>query len=326
MSVVIAIGPISKHHGEAKMFNYSCDILKENHIVYIIDSTSSNFRVLRPWYVVGRLIFIVSSKEISQIYLSYSRNKFMLFHLLTFIFFIKKIINIKCIYHIHDTSLKKNLSGRFGEIIKTLYSKCVDLTIIPNETLEKYSDIGNESQIRFLPNPYIGELIGEYLYERDAFHFISFPARFKNLDEAVRIVNQADVALKVIGWDKCDYYRLYPNDRQSLARISFLGKCSHKNVMKKLNQSKGLISISDHEAMPLNVIEALLHSVPIYVKDRSGYKYFIQNFDSVKILSTPERLNDQINVDELQKSRDVALELFDKSKYDKGLLEIFSKL
>ena len=73
MSVVIAIGPISKHHGEAKMFNYSCDILKENHIVYIIDSTSSNFRVLRPWYVVGRLIFIVSSKEISQIYLSYSR-------------------------------------------------------------------------------------------------------------------------------------------------------------------------------------------------------------------------------------------------------------
>ena len=96
--------------------------------------------------------------------------------------------------------------------------------------------------------------------------------------------------------------------------------------MKKLSRSRGLISISDHEAMPLNVIEALLHSVPIYVKDRSGYKYFIQNFDSVKILSTPERLNDQINVDVLQKSRDVALELFDKSKYDRGLLEIFSKL
>jgi hypothetical protein len=326
MSVIIAIGPASQLHGEAKMFNYSCGILKENYVVYVIDSTFSKYKILRPWYVVARLISIVFSNDISQIYLSYSRNKFMLFHLFVFIFFIKNFTNIKCIYHIHDTSLKKNLSGSFGKIVKILYSKCVDLTILPNKTLEKYSNIGNGNQIRFLLNPYIGTLISEYLAERHTFHFISFPSRFKNLDEVIKIANQADIALEVIGWNKCDYYRLYPKDIQSLARINFLGKCSHKNVMKKLNRSKGLISISDHEAMPLNVIEALLQSVPIYVKERSGYKYFIHNFDTVKILSTPEVLNKPINIGELQKSRDVALALFDKSKYDRDLVKIFSKL
>ena len=100
------------------------------------------------------------------------------------------------------------------------------------------------------------------------------------------MINKAKLELEVIGWTESDFKRLYPNFDKDLSRVNFLGKKSHEYTLKRLGVSDGLISISDHEAMPLNIIEALLLSTPIFVKPQSGYEYFLENFQTVKTISS----------------------------------------
>ena len=153
---IVAIGPYSKNHGEAKMFQHSCSVLKEKFDVIIIDSSRPNFKYLRPWYVIISLCYFSYQKKVSFIYLSYSRNKYMLAVFLPFLLFICLLTKPKCIFHIHDTSLKKNVIGLLGNFVKKLYSKCIDVTILPNASLEQYCRIEEVSKLKFVPNPYLG--------------------------------------------------------------------------------------------------------------------------------------------------------------------------
>lgn len=326
MSKVVAIGPASQQHGEAKMFNYSCDRIKQKYELIIIDSAFTKCRILRPFYVIFRLSLTRFFKDVSHIYLSYSRNKLMLILLLPVLFIVRTLTKVKCIYHIHDTSLKQNTSGVLGGIIKYFYVRCIDVTIIPNEFLESYTRISSKADIKFLLNPYLGELKFKDSIRVEKFHFVSYPSHFKNLDRAIKIANQAGVFLEIIGWSKADFNRIYPDASINLTKIEFLGQLSHEKVVERLSTSSGLISISNHESMPLNIIEALLLSVPVYVNESSGYLYFLQNFDTVNVLTNSDSLKIKNSIQELEKSRSKARKIFDKEKYDNGLFEVFSNL
>ena len=238
---LIAIGPSSKNHGEAKMFQHSCSILKENFDLIVIDSTAAKLKYLRPWYVIWYLCYFTCKNNISHIYLSYSRNKYMLLMFLPVLILVKFVSKSKCIFHIHDTSLKKNLTGFWGIVVKILYSSCIDFTILPNKSLEKYSRIEAKSKLIFLLNPYLGQVAKKEKYKLNKFHFISYPEKFKNLNIVIDLINKAKLELEVIGWTESDFKRLYPNFDKDLSRVNFLGKKSHEYTLKRLGVSDGLI-------------------------------------------------------------------------------------
>lgn len=324
MSCIIAIGPYSEYHGEARIFKHSCSLIQTSHDLIIIDSTRYKNRLLRPIMVIIRLLLVSLFTRFDYIYLSFSRKKIILLVFLPILNLLKKIKKFSVVYHIHDTSLKQNLTGPFASYLKKLYESTIDLTIIPNQHLEKYIRLSNKSEIRFLLNPYLGDTYTATATSKLFFHFISFPSYNKNLLKAIELVNQLEHRLHVVGWTKLDFYRLYPESDISLKNIKFLGVVSNKEVIKELQSSKGLISVSDSEAMPLNVIEALLSKVPVFVGKSSGYSYFTENFSTVLSVSKPCVLDTEFKETELTDSRNKARQLFDKKQYEHNLLQVFS--
>lgn len=326
MRSILAIGPHSMSHGEAKIFKHSCQIISKYYNTQIIDSSYTEHRVFRPIFVIFSLIYQGCHRKFDYVYLSYSRNKLMLLALLPILTILKKIKKFKVVYHIHDTSLKQNLTGVLGLFVSRLYEICIDLTILPNSYLETYSRVSHSCNITYLVNPYLGHVFKTDIVDPKNFHFISFPSRNKNLDKAIEFINEADLDLVVVGWNQSDFEKIYPNSRHSLENIKFLGVLPHDRVITELINSKGLLSISDQEAMPLNVIEALLLAIPIYVQVNSGYKYFLNNFETVSILNDHRDLLKKFTRNELIKSQRLAEKMFDKKMYNNKLLKLFEFL
>lgn len=274
--------------------------------------------------VLIKLVLLATFTRIDYIYLSFSRKKMILLVFLPILVLLKKIKKFVVIYHIHDTSLKRNIIGTFSGCITKLYESAIDLTVIPNRHLEKFIRLSDKSVISYLLNPYLGEAYTTIIRRKSCFHFISFPSHNKNLLTAIELVNQTGHHLHVLGWERSDFYHLYPHSTISLKNVKFLGVVSNRRVIQELQSSRGLISVSDHEAMPLNIIEALLSKVPVFVGKASGYSYFTENFSTVLPVSDPYVLNIEFNDPELTSMRNKAHALFDKKQYQLNLLKLFS--
>jgi glycosyltransferase involved in cell wall biosynthesis len=247
----------------------------------------------------------------------------MLLSLLLTITPIIKIYNVKCIYHVHDTSLKKELSGVIGKVVRRLYINCVSLTIIPNITLLQYSLLHPAINVEYLVNPFIGRIHYDEGERKDSYCFISFPSKNKNLDLAINLIQVHGKKLEVIGWSESDAKLLYPNLNIDSTRITFLGKVDHDKAMKRLSGSLGLISVSNREAMPLTIIEALIRKVPVYVENHTGYRYFIDNFTSVKSIHDLENANKDYNDRSVTESYEKAKMLFSIRLYNSKLINLF---
>ena len=320
---IVALGPASANHGEAKMFNHSCDYLKKKLSVEVIDSVRFSNKFLRPVINIVFCTYYLIQQRPSHLYLSYSRNKLMLFSLFVVILPIIKVYKIKCIYHIHDTSLRDELKGALGKIVRILYLNCVTVTVIPNNTLVRYSLLHPNMQFEFLLNPYLGELLDHSIQPKSCFSFISYPSPNKNLDQVIKLMQSQDKQLEVIGWSETDVRKIYPKLIIDKDKISFYGALTHSQTMKRLSGSSGLISVSAREAMPLNIIEALLLKVPVYVVRRTGYPYFMNTFSSVYDIQQLETKKKHDMENPLEESRQKAQILFDISRYNVELFRLF---
>lgn len=320
---ILALGPVSENHGEAKMFNHSCRCLKDKFYLNIIDSVKYEHRFIRLFVNPICCAFLLIIHRPTHFYLSYSRNKFMLLSLFLVVTPIIKLFNIKCIYHIHDTSLKKELSGTIGEIVRFFYLKCVSLTVIPNKTLLFYSLVHPNMSVKFLLNPFIGAVQHNVVERKNSYCFISVPSRNKNLDIAINLIQSQGKRLEVIGWSEADLRTLYPDLRVDLNKITFCGYMAHDNAMELLSGSLGLISVSDREAMPLSIIEALMRRVPVYVANHTGYRYFINNFESVQNIQELTEANTHVDERAVTLSCEKAKKLFSICRYKSEFIQLF---
>lgn len=320
---ILALGPVTANHGEAKMFNHSCGNLQDVFSLEVINSVRFSNKILRSIMNVIACSYLLIRQRPTHLYLSYSRNKIMLLSLFLTILPIIRLYNIKCIYHIHDTSLVDELSGVLGKVVRLLYLNCVSITIIPNKTLLQYALLHPNMRVEFLLNPYIGSVQRRANDAKECFSFISYPSMNKNLDLAIKLIQSQNKRLEVIGWSKSDANLLYPDLNIDPDKIIFLGKLSHSKAMEKLSGSLGLISVSNREAMPLNIIEALFRKVPIYALKHTGYIYFFNTFSSMREIHDLENAHLDNAELSLEQSFKKAKEAFDTKKYKVDLIRIF---
>ena len=320
---ILALGPVSENHGEAKMFNHSCSCLNSEFELNVIDSVRFRHKFIRLVMNTVNCVFLLIKQRPTHFYLSYSRNKFMLLILFMAIIPIIKMYNVKCIYHVHDTSLKKELSGVIGKVVRLFYFKCISLTIIPNKTLLRYSLLHPSMNVEFLLNPFIGTSQHSDGARKNSYCFISFPSKNKNLNLVVELIQNQDKKLEVIGWSESDAKLLYPNLNVDTDKIKFIGKATHDKAMERLSGSLGLISVSDREAMPLTIIEALMRKVPVYVENHTGYRYFINNFASVNPIYELENASKNVNESSVADSYEKAKIFFDIRQYNCKLIKLF---
>lgn len=323
---VCIFGPISAHHGESKMLRYSIEALSEHFNVISYDTLNCRLRLIRPFYVGYLVLNATLTKKPNLIYLSISRNKFSLLITLPLITIAKFFDPLPIIFHVHDTELRRNTRGLFGFFIKKMYTFCISSTVVPNRTLEEYSRLDLSMIMDYILNPYLGRADCFPINKKtEYYHFVSFPSENKRLDLAIKISNIKNIKLRVIGWKKTDFNRIYYKKNYSMENIEFLGALGHLAAIEELKSSAGLLALSEREAMPLTIVEALLVGIPIYTRDQSGYRFFINNFDTVKKISCDKEPIEKPNAYRLRLNQKKASGLFSKLSYKKYFVGIINK-
>lgn len=317
MTRILAIGPYSALHGEGRMFHLTVDHLASRYDVQCVDSYLCRSRMSRALNTAYYLILNLDASY-SKVYLSTSRNKFSLVIVLLALLIASTRSTAEIFFHIHGIELKRNTTGILGSLVKRLYLLVVDVTIIPNSSIDDYSRLSANMNIQSVVNPYLGNVTSlrdtNVAELHRAFIFVSFPSRNKGLKELLSLPLIKSYPIKVVGWCPEDFKEIYGSEPDH-GQVSFLGKCSPETTLNYLKASRGLLAFSKEEAMPLTLIEALMLGVPVYTNDCPGYRFFQENFETVAQIgqTTTELL--EFSKKEVTRSRERAQELFSEKSY-----------
>ncbi len=323
----ICVGPSSQHHGEAKIFNFTCDVLKLNSNVKIIDHTKLKNRTIS--HIISLLILIFNYPVADYIYLSIPRRKYLLSLYLLILLCMKyspfSKVRGKVLFHVHGYELATAYSGFMSNLLLRIYESAIDTTIISADELKYGSLPSVRVNYEILPNAVEIELSDiSQVDMSDYYAFVSFPSFNKRLDKVIKIFEgHPDENLVVIGWKQDDVKKIYGRNFKIPENIVFKGRLDQSHTLAYIRSAIGLIADSEIEAMPLIIAEAILLKTPCYLGSATGYQYYLSNFPSIMridqiFLCTPSPEN-------IIKSYEMGKNNFSKKKYVSRLLQIFNE-
>ena len=330
--------------------NYEVDLYTSNTEGFLTDTESNKFSVFyrRSNNKLGVLFYYLLSQIILFFKLLKYRNKDVIFYINTIMPFgaalAGKILGVKVIYHIHETSIRPKILKIF---LKKVISYTSDFNIFVSKYLMKSDEIKSvQSSVIYnaLPDKFTKKAnLNMYKYNNESFIVLMICSlkEYKGVYEFIKIANNCNIKKKI-------KFKLVLNTEQREIDIFFKTTSIPNNV--SLYSSQKDVSLFYREAnlvlnlsrvdkwvetFGMTILEAMNYAIPCIVPPIGGPVEIVDNgvdgycIDSYKVndiseiilkLSEDEELLLNLSCKALEKAK-----AFSSSNFEYNILKVVSK-
>ncbi|MGL5820448.1 MAG: glycosyltransferase, partial [Sarcina sp.] len=180
----------------------------------------------------------------------------------------------KFYYVIHTVYSRKFERFKFirNLFLKFLYDKKKLITVSQGvkQELENYFNIQTEN-IRVIYNPINIDLINEkkkeeIFFEKKFVCFVGRLTKIKNIPKIIQMIRGIDINLVIVGTgEEFDSLKILIQKLNLMEQVIFVGWTD--NPYKWMGRAEALISLSEYEAFPVNIIECLACNTKVIAYD-----------------------------------------------------------
>lgn len=271
---VLMVGPDADSQGgiASVIKSYKENNLYFNNVIYLPSYKYQDF--IRQFifyciFLIKCLFYLTTDKDIKLVHLhSASKGSFLRKNI---VFYIAKLFNKKVITNIHPLNFI-NFYNHSSRLIKILVRNLLnnsDLILVLSESIKiKLSQICKNNNISVLYNPVTIPTLDNCKKNENIINVITLGLLGKNkgtydIIKAAKFINNAKVIINLYGDGNIEEFKKIINDNNLQEKVFVKGWISGKEKYEVLESADVLILPSYSEGLPMSVLEAAAHGLPV---------------------------------------------------------------
>ncbi|QZA82034.1 glycosyltransferase family 4 protein [Deefgea piscis] len=264
-----------------------------------------------------------------------------------FVFFlIARIFRIKTIVHIHGAEFElfyREKSREFQKkMVQYVLSNADVVIALSNKWNEQLRGICNKSNVITIYNPIASPAVSFAVREKNVLLFLGHVGDRKGTFDLIRAMpdviklNPA-VQLKIGGTGQIEAARQLAVELKVEAHVEFLGWVVGEDKERLLNSATLLLLPSYNEGLPMSILEAMAHGLPVIASDVGGIpealaccvtECIVQPGDVLDLANKINHLlsDDALREDIARKLQQTVVEKFDVEVVANELTQLYNRL